>query len=181
MFARGILIASFAVTLCSAHSVAAQGRPTAPTLQQLSKKSGFIFAGTVLGITRSGRADSLPILTISLHVDQGIRGVKSGPTFTFRQLAGLQEAGKHYRMGEHVLLFLYPPSKLGLTTPVEGRFGRFEMDGDGRVLLEEARVSALASDPVLRRPLRSVPARRTAAVTNRLFRRAVTRSLESQQ
>ncbi len=180
MFAREIVVASLVLGFCLTRPVAAQS-PAAPTLAQLSKQSGFIFAGTVLAVAHGGGANSLPILTISFRVDEGLRGVKSGQTMTFRQLAGLQEMDERYRIGEHVLLFLYPASKLGLTTPVEGRFGRFEIDGNGRVLLEEARISSLQRDPVLRGPLRGDPARRTVALDDRLFRRAITRSLESQQ
>jgi hypothetical protein len=33
------------------------------------------------------------------------------------------------------MLFLYPPSKLGLTSPVGGPLGRFKIDPDGRVIL----------------------------------------------
>ena len=39
-------------------------------------------------------------------------------------------------MGEHVLLFLYPPSKLGLTSPVGGPLGRFNVDQADLVVLK---------------------------------------------
>jgi hypothetical protein len=50
-------------------------------------------------------------------------------------MGGLWESGERYQNGEHVLLFLYPPSKIGLTSPVGGKLGRFQMDNTGHVLL----------------------------------------------
>ncbi|GAC1428679.1 MAG: hypothetical protein NVS1B11_11280 [Terriglobales bacterium] len=40
-----------------------------------------------------------------------------------------------YFVGERLLLFLYPPSKLGLTSPVGGSLGRFNLDSAGNVAL----------------------------------------------
>ena len=57
--------------------------------------------------------------------------------------------GQRYRVGERVLLFLYPPSKLGLTSCVGGRMGRFTVDPWGRVLLSAQHLSAFRADPVL--------------------------------
>jgi hypothetical protein len=166
-----------------AHRLVAQNGLVTPTLRHLSQKSGSIFSGTVLATAHSsdGSGSGLPMQQVTIRVDQAIRGVIAGQTITFRQLAGLSDATNRYRTGERLLLFLYPKSKLGLTTPVEGAFGRFEIDGDGRVLLEQARVSALSSDPILKVPLRNVPRLSGAAVSNTLFRRAVTRAMENRQ
>jgi hypothetical protein len=48
-----------------------------------------------------------------------------------------------------VLLFLYPPSKLGLTSCVGGTIGRFAIDPWGRVLLSAQHLAAFRADPVL--------------------------------
>jgi hypothetical protein len=48
--------------------------------------------------------------------------------------SGLWNAGERYRVGEQVLLFLYPNSRLGLTSPVGGAQGRFAIDEFSRVL-----------------------------------------------
>ena len=37
------------------------------------------------------------------------------------------------------MLFLYPPSKLGLTSPVAGAFGRFAVDSKGQVSVQPER------------------------------------------
>jgi hypothetical protein len=50
-----------------------------------------------------------------------------------------------------VLLFLYPPSKLGLTSPVAGAMGRFALDSEGSVLIDAQHSASLATDPILGR------------------------------
>jgi hypothetical protein len=63
---------------------------------------------------------------------------------------GLWNSGQQrYRMGERVLLFLYPASKLGLTSWVSGSLGHFSFDGPGHILLSPEHVSAFRNDPVL--------------------------------
>ena len=62
---------------------------------------------------------------------------------------GLWSSGQRYRVGERVLLFLYPPSKLGLTSAVGAEIGRFNVDPLGRVLLSAQQLSAFRADPVL--------------------------------
>jgi len=44
--------------------------------------------------------------------------------------------GERYQPGEQVVLFLYPASSLGLTSPVGGEMGRFQVDKVGRVALK---------------------------------------------
>jgi hypothetical protein len=58
--------------------------------------------------------------------------------------------GQRYRLCERVLLFLYPPSKLGLTSCVAGSVGRFTIDAQGRILLSAQHLSAFRSSPILR-------------------------------
>jgi hypothetical protein len=45
--------------------------------------------------------------------------------------------------------FLYPPSKLGLTSSVGGEMGRFTLDPWGRIVLSAEHFSAFRADPVL--------------------------------
>jgi hypothetical protein len=84
---------------------------------------------------------------ITFRVEHGIRGVHRGQTLTIREWAGLWESGERYRPGEPVLLFLYPPSKLGLTSTVGGASGHFAIDGNGQIALAEERIAALALEP----------------------------------
>src|SRR5205085_3757610 len=65
-------------------------------------------------------------------VKQGVRGVRSGSTYTVREWAGLWAPRQppRYRIGERALLFLYPPSRSGLTSTVGGRSGKLAVVAD---------------------------------------------------
>ncbi len=78
-----------------------------------------------------------------------MRGTAPGQSLTIREWAGLWTGGERYRIGEHVLLFLYSPSKLGLTSPVAGALGRFAVDSQGRIAMNPQHVLTLAADPIL--------------------------------
>jgi hypothetical protein len=88
-------------------------------------------------------------MRITFLVEQGLKGVRTGKTFTMRQWAGAWDAGEKYRVGERLVLFLYPASRLGLTSTVAGQRGRFTLDGRGQVLLGMER-RALLDDLRLR-------------------------------
>lgn len=131
----------------------AQGRAAGiasgtPSLSQLSRKAGYIFAGTVTAVERLAptSAGEVATMRVSFRVDQAIRGVKTGQTLTIREWAGLWESGERYRPGERLVLFLYPSSRLGLTSPVGGPAGRFSVDSDGNVALDPSRRSTLDPD-----------------------------------
>ena len=106
-----------------------------PRWQFLCRTSGMIFSATVLGIEvpGSGALQALPIVEIKLHVDQAIAGVRSNQTLTIREWAGAWSEHPLSR-GQHVLFFLYPPSRLGLTSPVGGALGQLAMKGDSVVI-----------------------------------------------
>ncbi len=109
-----------------------------PVRRSLTLRSGYIFSGTVKAVERLAprTKDSVAVMSITFHVDQGIRGTRAGETLVIREWAGLWQAGDRYRLGERVMLFLYPPSKLGLTSPVGGASGRFPVDPGGQVIIE---------------------------------------------
>ena len=88
-------------------------------------------------------------VAITFHVENAIRGALPGGTLTISQWIGLWLGGQRYHVGERVFLFLYPPSKLGLTSTVGGSMGRFIVDPRGRVLLSAQHFSAFRQDPVL--------------------------------
>lgn len=123
-------------------------RPPKPSLIRMTRSSGYIFAGTVTGVApvKAGRANQVPAVEISFHVDRAVRGVRSGQTLRIREWAGLWRAGERYRVGEKMFLFLYRPSKLGLTSPVGGAMGRLRLDAKGQVALAEELVEAVHSD-----------------------------------
>lgn len=86
---------------------------------------------------------------MTFHVETALRGTAAGRDLTIHQWIGLWTSGERYAVGERVLLFLYPKSKLGLTSCVGGPLGHFEIERTGRVLLTGQQLSAFRKDPVL--------------------------------
>ena len=117
----------------------------------IARAAGTIFFGTVIAVARrpAARGQSLETVAITFHIQNAIRGATPGQDLTISQWIGLWSGGQRYRVGERVLLFLYPPSKLGLTSSVGGEMGRFPIDLWGRVLLSTQHLSAFRADPVL--------------------------------
>jgi len=118
---------------------------------QFARAAGMIFSGTVTNIERrsaDGR-QGIETVAITVHVEYAIRGATPGENLTISQWIGLWSSGQRYRVGERLLLFLYPNSKLGLTSCVAGQMGRFTIDRWGRVLLTAQHLSAFRTDPVL--------------------------------
>jgi hypothetical protein len=111
----------------------------------MNRNSGYVFDGTVLSVERLAEMgpDSVPTVQITFRVERAIPGTRRGQVLTIREWAGLWNSGERYRTGERLLLFLYSPSKLGLTSPVGGPLGRFDVDSRGNVVLENGRLAAL--------------------------------------
>lgn len=119
-------------------------------LPQITHAAGTIFSGSVTAIASVPSSTSqVETVSISFHVDRAIRGVIPGQTLTIFQWIGLWSGGQRYRVGEHVVLFLYPPSKLGLTSCVGGPLGRFSIDSLNQIALSEQHMAAFGADPVL--------------------------------
>lgn len=118
---------------------------------RIAQAAGIIFSGTVTSVTRrpATRAQPIETVAITFHVEQAIRGAAPGEELSISQWMGLWSSGQRYRVGERVLLFLYPPSKLGLTSCVAAPMGRFAVDPWGRVLLTTQHLSAFRADPAL--------------------------------
>lgn len=125
--------------------------PEIPSLAQLSQAAGAIFSGQVVSISR-GPASGHPAVeavAIRFRVETSIRGATPGQELTIYQWMGLWSGGQRYRVGEHLLVFLYPPSQLGLTSSVGGPLGRFAVDAWGRITLSGPQAAAFRTDPVL--------------------------------
>ncbi len=120
-------------------------------LTVIARAAGTIFSGTVTSIARppATRGRAVETVAITFHIENDIRGATPGESLTILQWIGLWSAGQRYRVGERVLLFLYPPSKLGLTSCVAAGMGRFTVDPGGHVLLSAQHLSAFRADPVL--------------------------------
>ena len=128
------------------------GKPPGPIgMPVIARAAGTIFSGTVTSIARrpARHGQAVETVAITFHVENAIRGVTPGEDLTISQWIGLWSGGQRYRVGERVLLFLYPPSKLGLTSCVAGGMGRFTIDPRGRVLLSAKHLSAFRADPIV--------------------------------
>lgn len=118
---------------------------------QISQAAGIIFAGRVLAVSHhpASQGESVGTIEIAFHVDRAIRGTIPGERLTISQWSGLWSGGQRYRVGERVLLLLYPRSRLGLTSSVGGPMGRFQTDAQGHVLFSDYQFKAFRLDPVL--------------------------------
>jgi hypothetical protein len=127
------------------------GNPDRGVLQQLIRAAGIIFSGRVTFIGQAALSShpDPPSTAITFHVEHAIRGASTGQSLTIHEWAGLWTNGERYRVGQRVLLFLYSPGKLGLTSPVAGGIGRFAMDSRGQIVMTEQHVAFLAADPIL--------------------------------
>ncbi len=146
----------------------AQSRPSTVVLRELTQRSAFIFGGTVSSVDWYP-STGVPTVRITLKVDHAVRGVRRGQMFTMREWAGLWNSGPRYRKGKRVFLFLYPPSSLGLTSPVAGPLGRLEVDDNDNVIMPPGRGAALADQ-------HTSALRRKSRMTARDFARAVRRA-----
>src|ERR1700758_722084 len=114
-------------------------------LQVLPRAAGTIFMGTVMSVRRipATQENELETMQIVFRVDNAIRGAQRGAHLAVREWMGLWPSGERYQVGERVLLFLYPPSRLGLNSPVGGPEGRFAVDDKGRVLVGDGTLHEL--------------------------------------
>ena len=126
-------------------------RTDSSAFSQVVRAAGTIFSGTVTSITRhhAANGNAVPSVTITFHMDDALRGARSGRNFSLTEWIGVWSGGQRYRLGEHVVLFVYPPSKLGLTSSVGGALGRFAIDTKGIILLSPEHISAFRTHPVL--------------------------------
>ncbi len=103
----------------------------------------MIFAGTVLTVaaqtvpTQTAATDRIapgatPAVQLSFHVDEAIAGVERGQVLTIHEWAGAWSMHRPMSKGQHFLMFLYPPSRLGLTSPVGGSLGQVALDSSGQ-------------------------------------------------
>ena len=131
--------------------------PQLPPWQRITRDSGMVFSGVVTRVQRSASATGTTQITF--RVESAIRGVRRGEVVTIKEWSGLWSNGERYVAGERVLLFLYPKSRLGLTSPVGGKLGRYPVDSAGRVLVGSPQM--ISPRPV---PLRTVKAQILKAV-----------------
>lgn len=127
--------------------------PPAPSgFTQLARRAGIIFSGTVTNIELASvdiPGQAVGTVAITFHVETAIRGATAGKSLTIMQWIGLWSSGQRYRVGERLLLFLYPRSRVGLTSCVAAGMGRFTVDSSGNVRLSPQQILAFGTDPVV--------------------------------
>jgi hypothetical protein len=122
-------------------SVVAAAQPTDQLLaarvlgqewKKMARTAGMVFSGTVLGVEASpANYQPVPAIQLKLRVERAIAGVEAGEVLTIRVWMGAWSMHRPMHPGEHVLLLLYPPSSLGLTSPVSGAHGQIALDASG--------------------------------------------------
>jgi hypothetical protein len=140
---------------------AAAERVLGPSWQYLAQRAGMIFTGTVLAsggaVEPVGTPSNLRLggsfMEFKLRIDRPIAGVERGQILTIREWTGAWSRHPALRSGERVLLFLYPPSRLGLTSPVGGGRGQIRLDSTGQSIADPSVVDQSVGEPAL--PARS--------------------------
>jgi hypothetical protein len=122
-------------------------RVLGPQWKQLSRRAGLIFAGTVLAAaaqtvtTQTAATDravpagipaATPAVQLTFRVDHAIAGVERGQILTIHEWAGAWSMHRPMSSGQHILIFLYPLSRLGFTSPVGGSLGQVALDSSGK-------------------------------------------------
>ncbi|MGA6988386.1 MAG: hypothetical protein WBZ01_20185 [Terriglobales bacterium] len=146
-----VFLSSFAAAQQSDQAIAE--RVLGPQWKQLSRRAGMIFAGTVLwtpaqaattktatiqtataptAATDRAVPGTTPAVELSFRVDEAIAGVEPGQVLTVHEWAGAWAMHCPMSKGQHILIFLYPPSRLGLTSPVGGSLGQVALDLTGK-------------------------------------------------
>jgi hypothetical protein len=125
-------------TFCAAQlpDQLAAARILGPHWRQISRTSGMIFSGTVVKIESqpAEKGRPLPLMLMTFRVDRAIAGVRAGEVLTVREWAGAWSMQRAMTRGQRLLVFLYRPSRLGLTSPVGGRFGQVALDSRGEIV-----------------------------------------------
>jgi hypothetical protein len=118
------------------------------SLSTLTRKAGMIFAGEVIRVERAPpiQAGGEAAMQVTFRVTQAVRGTRLHQTVLLREWEGLwRHRGEHYRVGEHVMLFLHRSNREGLTSPVGGRSGRFDIDRQNNVVLRPEQAKMIAN------------------------------------
>jgi hypothetical protein len=125
-----------------------------PHWKQLSRRAGMIFAGTVLSTTPLATntqpaainlpAGATPAIELRFRIDEAIAGVDPGQVLTIHEWTGAWSMHRPMSKGQHILIFLYAPSRLGLTSPVGGSLGQVALDPTGKNVSKDVHSSPSA-------------------------------------
>lgn len=166
VWSRLSLITLVCVILCPLTSIAAAPsdqsaaeRVLGPRWEHLARRAGMIFTGTVLSTgprlaqnpTPSDAPSNLRLggnfIEMRFRIDRPIAGVQRGQILAIREWTGALSRQPALRSGERVLLFLYPPSRLGLTSPVGGARGQIRLDSTGQNIARQSIAGQSVDEP----------------------------------
>ena len=121
---------------------------SASWMDKLARPAGIIFSGTVIRIDR-GRDESGNVapVQVAFRVGEAVRGCYAGETIEVAEWAELWARHDRYRVGQQVLLFLYPRNAAGITSPVAGDIGVFMLGPNGLLRITPQQASLLGSQP----------------------------------
>ena len=100
-------------------------------LHSMSNRAAVVFVGSVTRIQKvEGEGSSSGVVEVTFQVDQAVRGVGAGSTYTLREWSGLWMASdRRYSVGERLLMLLNAPGAGGLSSPVGGMEGAIPVHG----------------------------------------------------
>jgi len=171
VFAAAFVFAAICVlnagAACESDQAAAE-RVLGPQWKHLSRRAGMVFAGTALNdrIQKARTDRGVPSIALRFRVDRAIAGVESGQVLTIHEWTGAASLYAPIRRGEHVLLFLYQLSRLGLTSPVGGPQGQIRLDASGGNVADPQPVVSASRQDAMRRSTRSTRDYATGARTS---------------
>lgn len=121
------------LSLLHAEGVWAQSKMI--TLSEMVNLSGTIVSGKVIEVREGTHPDypNIEVTFVTLYVKDSFKGAgASASKLTFMQFGGLGVSRVRelpsYAKGEEVMMFLYPESQYGFTSPIGGEQGKFRLE-----------------------------------------------------
>lgn len=104
-------------------------------LEEIVNASNRIFSGKCIKAEETNDETNLPVVKYTFSVKENIKGVKD-EEITFKQwLPTVRDGG--YEVGKKYILFLFPDSERGLTSPVGFSQGKFNVETKGIIRRKE--------------------------------------------
>ncbi len=146
-----VWLTSCALLMLSAMPLCSQSLPLRSAdrwMEKLARPAGIIFSGAVVRVEREQNESGKPAsVRIEFRVEEAVRGCYAGETIEVAEWAELWARHDRYRVGQQVLLFLYPRNAAGLTSPVAGDLGVLTLGSDGLVRLTLQQAALSSSQP----------------------------------
>lgn len=107
-------------------------------LQELTNEADRIFAGICTSIEEieNDSESGLSVIKYNFQISESIKGLENKQEITFKQWSKTAP-DLAYEVGAKYILFLYPNSELGLTTPVGFLQGQFQVRKKGLLRKKE--------------------------------------------